>query len=74
MPSSISTLPVQISFTPQWHPIYYMRYNETQRTSFDDPRSFSPIINFSSTQPMPFTMQYQNIPNRNLNALNKHHW
>ena len=30
MPSPVSTSPVQISFTPQWHPMHNIQYNETQ--------------------------------------------
>ena len=73
MLSPISTSLAQISFTPQWHPVHNIQYNETQPTPSLMPGSFSSMINLFSTQPMPFMMQYQNIPTTNLNTLNNNH-
>ena len=58
MPSPISTLPAQISITPQWHPVHNIQYNETQPTQSLMPGSFSSMINLSNTQPMSLIMQY----------------
>ena len=54
--------------------MHNMQYNETQLTPSLMPGLISFIINLSSTQTMPFTMQYQNIPATNLNTLNNNHW
>ena len=51
-----------------------MQYNETQHTPSLIPGSFSSIINLSSTQPISFMIQYQNIPTTNLNTLNNNQW
>ena len=74
MSSPISTSPARILFTPQWHSVRNIQYNEIQPTPSLMPRSFSSMINLSSTQPMPLMMQYQNIPTTNLNTLNNNHW
>ena len=74
MSSPISTSPARILFSPQWHSVHNIQYNETQPTPSLMPRSFSSMINLSSTQPMPLMMQYQNIPTTNLNTLNNNHW